>query len=92
MTPVEGGVGCWSNAGTNPFVSCRPVQALGIEIRRLRHAAGYSQEVLAEMVGSDRAQIAYLELGDHSVSIETLRLVALALGTRLSDVMAGVGL
>jgi DNA-binding XRE family transcriptional regulator len=71
--------------------SKRPNPGLGGEIRRLRHAVGYSRETLAEMVGLDSAQISGLEHGDGAVSIQTLRLIAGALGTKLSHILENVG-
>jgi DNA-binding XRE family transcriptional regulator len=64
---------------------------VGTEIRRLRHAAGYSQDALARAAGVDCSEVSVLEGGDHTASLETLRLVADALGTKASDILAGAG-
>jgi DNA-binding XRE family transcriptional regulator len=92
LAPVDDGVECWSLAGAaNPGPGSRPVSGLGGEIRRRRHAIGYSQETLADLVGVDRTQIGVLERGDGTMSIHTFRLVAIALGTKMSEILGHVG-
>ncbi len=78
-------------AESRPAQNSRPVRGLGSEIRRLRHRAGYSQDTLAKAVGVDRAQIGDLEKGDFGISFHALRLIATALGVKLSDILAEVG-
>ena len=72
-------------------MSDRSTKSLGGEIRRLRHASGYSQGALADIVGVEESQIRVLERGDNTISVHHLRLVAIALGTKLSNVLADVG-
>jgi DNA-binding XRE family transcriptional regulator len=64
---------------------------VGATIRRLRHAAGHSQESLAQIVGLELSQISILEEDDDGTSIETLCLVATALGTTASHIFAAAG-
>jgi DNA-binding XRE family transcriptional regulator len=64
---------------------------VGSTIRRLRHAAGYSQESLARLVGVDRTRISILEEDEDTASMETLCLVAVALGTKASHILAQAG-
>ena len=64
---------------------------VGTAIRRLRHAAGYSQESLALLVGLDRRQISILESDTEGTSVGTLCLVAVALGTTASQILAEAG-
>jgi DNA-binding XRE family transcriptional regulator len=70
---------------------CALEPRVGTTVRRLRHAAGYSQESLALLVGVDRIQISTLERDDDGASIETLCAVAVALGTTASHILAEAG-
>lgn len=49
----------------------------------MRTRAGISQEELARRVGTSKSAIARLETGRHQPTVETLRRVAEAFGTRL---------
>jgi len=60
-----------------------PVLAVRIEIRLARHAAGWTQQDLAERAGVSRQQIAKLEHPDQNASLTTLAKVANALGMAL---------
>lgn len=57
---------------------------VGQNVRRLRSAAGLTQEGLAERMGVDRAYINALELGKRNPTIITLWRVAEALGVDLT--------
>ncbi len=56
-------------------------QILGFNLRRLRTAAGFSQEELAERAGLHRTYISSIERGQRNVSVENIFLLAEALGT-----------
>ena len=46
---------------------------LGIKIRSIRRAKGYTQEKLAELVGIEPPSLSYIETGKFSTSVETLQ-------------------
>jgi transcriptional regulator with XRE-family HTH domain len=54
---------------------------VGVNIRRLRIAAGLTQAELAERMGVDRGYVSGLELGQRNPTIVTLWHTAEALGT-----------
>lgn len=54
----------------------------GANVRRLRRAAGLSQEALAERMGVDRAYISWIETGRQNVTLFTLWQAAQALDVR----------
>ena len=54
--------------------------ALGHALRRLRAAAGFSEEQLGTRAGLSPVQIAALERGEHSVSLAVAERLAGALG------------
>jgi transcriptional regulator with XRE-family HTH domain len=54
---------------------------VGLNIRRLRVAAGLTQAELAERMGVDRGYVSGLELGQRNPTIVTLWHTAEALGT-----------
>ncbi len=49
---------------------------LGIKIRSIRRAKGYTQEKLAELVGIEPPSLSYIETGKFSPSVETLQKLA----------------
>ncbi len=61
---------------------------VGQNVRRLRVAAGLTQEGLAERMGVDRAYINALELGKRNPTIITLWRVAEALAVQLTDLLS----
>ena len=65
--------------------------ALGGRIRRFRKARGLSQERLAEAVGVTFQQVQKYERGANRVSFSRLALIAEALETPLSELIAGLG-
>ena len=71
--------------------SIRMAKAVGREIRRLRLAAGYSQEQLAETLGVHRTQIGFIERGENTTSIYTLAQIVVCLGSKASDVLRSIG-
>jgi len=59
-------------------------------LRRVRDAAGLSQEAVAFGAGLHRTQISLLERGDRLPRIETLVKLAGATGTTPDDLLAGI--
>ena len=51
-------------------------ERIGRRIAELRHAAGISQEKLAELSGVGSSHIARIEMGRYSVGIDTLAKIA----------------
>lgn len=51
-------------------------ERIGRRIAELRHAAGISQEKLAELSGVGYSHIARIEMGRYSVGIDTLAKIA----------------
>ena len=71
--------------------SIRMAKTVGREIRKLREAAGYSQEQLAERLGVHRTQIGFIERGENTTSIHTLAHLAECLGSSASEVLRSIG-
>jgi transcriptional regulator with XRE-family HTH domain len=55
-------------------------KVFGLNMRRLRLAAGFSQEAVAERMGVDRAHVSGMERGQQNVTLLTLWQAAQALG------------
>jgi transcriptional regulator with XRE-family HTH domain len=54
-------------------------------VRRLRQERGYSQEEFSFRVGLHQTYISSVERGERNVTIQTADRIAMALGTKLSD-------
>lgn len=65
-------------------------EAFGEVLRELRLGASLSQEALAHECGLHRTYISALELGHHSPSLDTLFMLAGALGVRPSELVRRV--
>lgn len=65
-------------------------QAFGRVLRRLREAAGLSQEALAGEAGLHRNYVGLLERGLRMPSILIVQQLATALGTTMSELLAHV--
>jgi len=63
---------------------------IGKNIRKLRLKHGWSQDVFGERSGLNRAHVGEIERGESNVSIQTLKLIADALGVKIRDLMTGV--
>lgn len=61
---------------------------LGARLRELRHAAGLTQAELARRTGIHRPNIARVEAGRHTPSLETLARLANAIGVPTTQVLA----
>ena len=60
-------------------------KVFGLNLRRIRLAAGLSQEAVAERMGVDRAHVSSMERGQQNVTLLTLWQAAQALGCRAAD-------
>ncbi len=60
---------------------------IGANIRAFRKAKGWTQDVLADKSGLHRAHIGEIERGDTNMTIQTLKILADALGVTLSDLV-----
>jgi transcriptional regulator with XRE-family HTH domain len=56
---------------------------LGRKVRNLRHAKGWSQELLAEHAAMDRSYVAGIEVGVRNPSLKALERLAAALSVDL---------
>jgi len=59
--------------------------ALSRELRRRREAKEMTQAQLAKRVGSSQSRVAFMEVGNESVSIDLLVHALLAMGASLTD-------
>jgi putative transcriptional regulator len=83
-----------SSAGTTPAPEAGDLsevdgQRLGSRIRALRLAAGLTQAELARRTGIHRPNIARVEAGRHTPSLETLSRLASAIGVPTTRVLTG---
>jgi transcriptional regulator with XRE-family HTH domain len=62
---------------------------LGQRLRELRQTAGLTQAELARRTGIHRPNIARVEAGRHTPSLETLARLAAAIGVPTTRVLAG---
>ena len=60
---------------------------IGATIRALRVKHGWSQDVFADRTGLHRAHVGEIERGESNVTIQTLKIIADALGTRIRDLI-----
>lgn len=63
-------------------------RAFGDKVRELRRARGWTQEVLAEQVGTGRGYLAEIEGGRRAATIDTIHRIAVALGVTIADLFA----
>lgn len=63
---------------------------LGARVRKLRKKQGWTQVVMAEKIGLDRAFISDLENGKRNISILNLSLIAKGLEKTLSQLLSGI--
>ena len=62
-------------------------EVLALNLRKLRHAKGLSQEELADRAKIDRTYISALERSVYAASIEVVDRLARALGVEASDLL-----
>jgi transcriptional regulator with XRE-family HTH domain len=67
-----------------------PKKIVGLNIRRLRKQAGWSQEELAEAAELHRTYIGAIERGERNVSLENIVGIARAFGVRPSVLLEGI--
>ena len=65
-------------------------QMFGHRVRDLRHAAGLSQEKLAELAGLHRTYIGSLERGERNVCLVNIVAIARALKVQSSKLFEGI--
>ena len=73
-------------------MAMRGRQTLGQRIRRLRNAAGLSQDALARAAGIGRVTLVRLEKGEQTPRFKTLGAIAGALGVNVSELLVDPGL
>jgi len=78
-------------AATLPAVAGKGLaERFGVVVRRLRKAAGLSQEALADLCGLHRTYIGSIERGEKTVTIATANKIADAFGLRLWQLLRRV--
>jgi XRE family transcriptional regulator, regulator of sulfur utilization len=65
-------------------------EKLGTNVRVLRQKKGRSQDVFADKTGLHRAHVGEIERGESNVTLQTLKIVADALGVRIVDLVKGL--
>jgi len=68
----------------------RSLEKLGTSIRRLRVAAGLSQEKLGFMTGLHRTYLGGVERGERNIGFLNLLRIARALNVKVEDVVRGI--
>lgn len=63
---------------------------IGGNIRELRKAAGFTQDIFAERAGLNRAHMGEIERGESNITIQTLKLIADTLHVKIADLIRGV--
>lgn len=63
---------------------------VGENIRRLRKDAGFTQDVFAERAGLNRAHMGEIERGESNITIQTLKIIADALGLKIAEIVKDV--
>lgn len=58
---------------------------VGLRIKELRNALGYSQETLAYSIEMSRTNLAEVEIGKRNISIENIDRIAQGLGVSLKE-------
>jgi len=65
-------------------------EKLGSNVRALRTKKGWSQDVFADKTGLHRAHVGEIERGESNVTLQTLKIIADALGVRIVDLVKGL--
>jgi transcriptional regulator with XRE-family HTH domain len=66
------------------------LEALGSNIRMMRHALGYSQEAFARHAGIDRGYMGCVERGERNLATLNLVKIARALGVPVGKLFKGI--
>jgi ribosome-binding protein aMBF1 (putative translation factor) len=66
------------------------LREFGLRVRKLREAAGWSQEDFAEHCSLHRTYIGSIERGERNVAILNIRKIATALGISMSRLLEGI--
>ena len=74
----------------DPERAARRRRELGHTLRAQRHAAGLTQERLAQDAGLDRSFYVDVENGHHSLAVDRLFAIADALGVTADRLLAGI--
>lgn len=72
-----------------PAAMAEPTPDVGARLRELRLAAGLTQAEVARRTGIHRPNVARVETGRHTPSLDTLRRIAEAIGVAPGDVLRG---
>ena len=59
-------------------------------MRRMRLKHGWSQDVMADKSGLNRAHIGEIERGQTNVTLQTLKTIADTFGVRITDLLKGL--
>ena len=62
----------------------------GARVRALRQSKGLSQEAFAAQCGLDRTYISGIERGVRNISLQNIKIIAVAFDMSLSDLMSGM--
>ena len=62
---------------------------VGERIAKLRKTKGFTQDQFAEATGLNRTHLYRLETGQQSMTLKTLKVVADALGVRITQILRG---
>ncbi len=66
-------------------------EKVGREVRRLREAAGHSQEAFADLCVLHRTYIGSVERGEKTLTLESAKKIVGALGMTLGQFFSGIG-
>ncbi len=64
-----------------------PKEILAENVRRIRKSTGLSQEELADRAGLHRTYISSVERSERNISLETIFLLAVALGVEAAELV-----
>ena len=64
---------------------------VGERIRGIRKSRGWSQQVLADKIGTDTSIISRMERGNGGLSLSTIERACIALSVSLEDFFVGIG-
>ena len=65
-------------------------RAVGERIRKIRKRKGITQDQLAELAGLNRTHLYRLESGKQSMTLRTLKVIAVALEVRVGQIVKGL--